>query len=414
VRSAKGVVVSRPSEPIVHADMDAFYASIEQRDDPSLRGRPVVVGGAGNRGVVAAASYEARRFGVRSAMPMVRARRLCPSLVVVPSRFDVYRDVSRQIMAIFRDVTPLVEPLSLDEAFLDVGGSTRLFGPPERIGGLIRQQVRDQADLPISVGVAPTKFLAKLCSDKAKPDGLLHLRAADVDGYLRPLPVSDLWGAGPRTVERLTDFGLHTIGDVADADLHTLTRVVGEATGQQLHRLARGRDSRRVVPHEPAKSISNETTFDEDIDDPEDLERVLQRLAQRVGYRLRHDGLAGRTITLKLRFATFETITRTTTLALPSDRTHDISGHAIALLRGLRLERARVRLLGVGVSNLTEGRAARQLALDADARWEDLDRVADLVHDRFDGVRVSPATLLDTDGADAPAPTRDSGRHPGA
>jgi DNA polymerase IV len=246
-------MVARPPEPILHADMDAFYASVEQRDDPSLRGRPVVVGGAGGRGVVAAASYEARRFGIHSAMPMVRARRLCPDLVVAAARFDRYTEVSRQVMAIFRDVTPLVEPLSLDEAFLDVGGARRLLGEPVQIAGAIRARVRDDLDLAVSIGVAPTKFLAKLCSGKAKPDGLLHLPAGDVESFLRPLAVSDLWGAGPKTVERLEQYGFRTVGQVADADERTLTRIVGQAMGQQLHRLARGQDERRVIPHEPAR-----------------------------------------------------------------------------------------------------------------------------------------------------------------
>jgi DNA polymerase IV len=405
--------VARPAEPILHADMDAFYASVEQRDDPSLKGRPVVVGGAGNRGVVAAASYEARRFGIHSAMPMVRARRLCPDLVVVPSRFDVYRQVSAEVMAVFRDVTPLVEPLSLDEAFLDVGGATRLFGAPVEIAKRIRRDVRERTDLAVSIGVAPTKFLAKLLSGKAKPDGLLHLRADEMAAYLAPLPVSDLWGAGPKTVERLADYGFRTIGQLADCDLRTLTRVVGEAQGQHLHRLAQGRDERRVIPHEPAKSVSAETTFDEDVDDPEHLERVLMRLSEKVAYRLRQGGLSGRTITIKVRFASFDTVTRSVTLDRPTDRTRDVSSHAIELYQSLRLERVRVRLLGVGVSNLADGGAARQLTLDVDPRWEDVDHVADAVRQRFGTVTISVAALLDEDD-DELAPTADDRRDLGS
>ena len=390
-------MVARPPEPILHADMDAFYASVEQRDHPELRGRPVVVGGAGGRGVVAAASYESRRFGIHSAMPMVRARRLCPDLVIVPGRFDVYTEVSRAVMAMFRDVTPLVEPLSLDEAFLDVGGARRLLGEPVEIAAMLRARVRDELDLAVSVGIAPTKFLAKLCSGKAKPDGLFHLEADRVEAFLRPLPVGDLWGAGPRTVERLTDYGFRTVGQLADADQRTLVRVVGEAMGTQLHRLSRGLDERRVVPHEAAKSVSNETTFDEDVDDPEQLVRVILRLSEKVGFRLRKGGLSGRTVTLKCRFASFDTVTRSTTLPLPTDRTRDIVDHATELFHSLRLERARVRLLGVGVSNLAEGQAARQLTLDVDARWEHVDEVADAVRQRFDGLTVSAASLLDDD-----------------
>ena len=422
--------VARHPEPILHVDMDAFYASVEQRDDPSLKGRPVVVGGAGGRGVVAAASYEARRFGVHSAMPMVRARRLCPDLVIVANRFDRYREVSGEVMAILKDVTPLVEPLSLDEAFLDVAGAVRLFGEPPEIGELIRTRVRDTLDLPCSVGVGPTKSVAKLLSGKAKPDGLVHWRADEVVGRLRPLPVRDLWGAGPKTVERLESFGLATIGAVADTDLRTLQRLVGDVAGTRLHELARGQDPRRVSTTEPAKSISAESTFDEDIDDPELLHRHVLRLSEKVGRRLRASGHAGRTITLRVRFASFETITRSATLPAPTDRTHDITTVATGLLDALRLERVRIRLLGVGVSNLGEGAAAQQLTLDAateddplhlddeaalrgrstlgDPRWRDLDEVADDVAERFAGLRVSYAALLDDDEDPAEvAPTVD-------
>jgi DNA polymerase IV len=394
-------------EPILHVDMDAFYASVEQRDDPALRGRPVVVGGEGGRGVVAAASYEARRFGVHSAMPMVRARRLCPELVVVGSHFDRYREVSRSVMTILRSYTPLVEPLSLDEAFLDVAGAVRLFGDPVTIGHRIRTDVREQLDLPCSVGVGPTKSVAKLLSAKAKPDGLLRWPAAEVRDRLRPLPVSDLWGAGPKTVERLTSYGFRTVGQLADADLRTLQRVVGEAQGTQLHRLARGEDPRRVTTHDPAKSISAEETFEEDLDDPDVLRRHVLRLAEKVGRRLRRAEVAGRTVTLKVRFASFETVTRSMTLPSATDRTHDLVVVAGELLDGLRLERARVRLLGVGVSNLGDGDTARQLSFDApetpvelpwsDRRWEDVERVADTVSERFQGIGVSYAALLDDD-----------------
>lgn len=393
----------RPAEPILHADMDAFYASVEQRDDPSLRGRPVAVGGPGGRGVVAAASYESRPYGVHSAMPMVRARRLCPGLVVVPPRFDVYREVSAEVMAVFRGYTPLVEPLSLDEAFLDVGGAGRLFGAPREIARRIREDVRAATGLPCSIGIGPTKFVAKLMSTRAKPDGVAHLSAEDVPEALRPLPVADLWGAGPRTVERLERYGLTTVGDVADADRRTLERLVGEALGRRLHRLARGIDERDVTPHEPAKSLSAEVTFDEDVDDPGRLRRVLLRLSEHVAARLRGAGLAGRTITLKVRFANFDTITRSTTLEQPTDGTREIGVHARELFDSLRLERARVRLVGVGVSGLADADAARQLTLDLDRRWEEVDRVADAVRERFDDVRLSYAALLDEEtGSDAP------------
>ncbi len=380
---------------ILHADMDAFYASVEQRDDPELRGRPVAVGGASARGVVAAASYEARRFGVRSAMPMVRARRMCPELVVVSGRFDVYRDVSRAVMAVFRDFTPLVEPLSLDEAFLDVSGAIGLFGPPVDIAHQVRARVREEVDLAVSIGVAPNKFLAKLCSGKAKPDGVLHLRPEEVTAFLRPLPVKDLWGAGPRTVERLDDFGLHTVADIADSDVGLLMRLLGKDRGRQLHQLAHGRDLRRVVAHEGAKSVSAETTFEVDVDDPEELQRVILRLATKVAARLRRADLSGRTITIKVRFANFKTITRSQTVDVPTNATREIAGTAVDLLDRLRLERVRVRLIGVGVGNLADGDAAHQLVLDLDERWKHVDEVSDAVRKRFHGSDVTFASLLD-------------------
>ena len=403
-------------EPILHVDMDAFYASVEQRDRPELRGQAVVVGAPAGRGVVAAASYEARRFGVHSAMPMVRARRLCPDLVVVPLRFDRYRDASRSVMTILNHYSPKVEPLSLDEAFVDVAGSVRLFGLPQLIGERIRADVRMHLDLPCSVGVGPTKSVAKLLSGKAKPDGLLHWPTQEVPDRLRPLPVSDLWGAGPKTVERLTGYGFRTIGSIADADLRTLQRVVGDALGAQLHALARGVDPRPVTPHEPARSVSAETTFDEDVDDPEVLRRIVLRLAEKVGRRLRRAQVAGRTVTLKVRFESFETVTRSTTLPHPTDRTRDLVGVATQMLEALRLERVRVRLLGVGVSNLGDGGAARQLTMEpqlldesgpwGDERWEQLERVADTVAERFSGIGVSYAALFDDESGPG-APTHD-------
>jgi DNA polymerase-4 len=401
------VRVERPPEPFLHVDMDAFYASVEQRDDPSLRGRPVAVGGQGQRGVVAAASYEARRSGVVSAMPMVRARRLCPDLVVVPPDFDRYRAVSDRVREVLTSFTPLVEFLALDEAFLDVGGGVRLFGRPVEVATRVRAGVRERTGLACSVGVAPNKFLAKLCSGKAKPDGLLHLPAGEVGAFLRPLPVDELWGAGPKTVERLHRYGFRTVGQMADTDAVTLERILGGVAGRELHRLARGVDDRAVTPHESAKSVSAEETFDDDVDDPDRLRRELLRLSEKVGGRLRAAGLAGRTVTLKVRFASFETVTRSVTLDLPTDRTHDLIQRSGELLDGLRLERARVRLLGVGVSNLADGAAARQLSLDwsrapadhrlRDPRWEDAERTADRLRERFGPGVVTYGALLDDD-----------------
>ena len=399
---------ARHPEPILHVDMDAFYASVEQHDDPALVGRPVAVGSPTGRGVVAAASYEARAFGVRSAMPMVRARRLCPELVVVRPRFARYQEVSEQLMEILRDVTPLVEPLSLDEAFLDVAGAVRIFGEPSAIAAHVRERVRTELGLPCSVGIGPTKSIAKLLSGLAKPDGVVHWPAEEVIERLRPLPVGMLWGAGPRTTERLLENGLATIGDVADVDVRLLRRLVGDALGGQLHALAHGDDPRPVEPVHEARSISAETTFDEDVDDPVVLERRLQRLATGLTRRLRAKGLAARTVTVKVRFADHRDVTRSHTLELPTDRTHDLVAAGRGLLCALGLEGTRVRLLGFRLSGLGAPESATQLALldgggasVADEgtvpgeRWTALDRAADAIAERYGGPLVSFASLLD-------------------
>ena len=434
--------MSRPPEPILHLDMDAFYASVEQRDDPALAGRPVAVGSASGRGVVAAASYEARASGVHSAMPLVRERRLCPDLVVVPPRFDRYHEVSDAVMAVLHDVTPLVEPLSLDEAFLDVTGAVGLFGPPPAIGAALRARIRAELDLPCSVGVGPTKSVAKLLSGLAKPDGLLHWPVDEVVARLRPLPVGHLWGAGPRTVERLAGYGITRVGEVADTPRSTLQRLVGEALGAQLHDLARGVDPRSVVPTRAARSVSAEATFDADVDDPAVLDRRLLELSVRVARRLRRAGLTARTITLKVRLADHSDVTRARTLPAPTDRTRDVVAAARALLAGLHLERARVRLLGVRCTGLGDagdvGPVQQRLLADpADAdgpdgagsgppggRWGALDRAADAIADRFGAPTVRWAALLDdehegedvgADGADGDGPPGGArGAGPGA
>ncbi len=375
--------------------MDAFYAAVEVRRRPELAGRPVLVGGTGGRGVVASASYEARAFGVRSAMPMAEARRRCPEAVVLPPDFDAYRVASASLLDLFRDVTPLVEPLSLDEAFLDVGGAERLLGAPPRIGARIRTRVRDELGLPASVGVAPNKFLAKLCSGHAKPDGLLHLRATDVDAYLAPLPVGDLWGVGAQSAARLERFGIRTIADLRGTPHATLVRILGAAAAQQVSALARGQDARTVVPYEPAKGMSAEETFDRDVDDLELLRRELLRLADKVGRRLRRGTVAARTVTLKLRFANFSTITRSRTLTVPADETTVLHREVVGLLDALRLERVRVRLVGLGTSNLVPSGAARQLDLLGDDRWARLDRAADAARGRFGDAAVTRGVLLD-------------------
>jgi DNA polymerase-4 len=280
--------------------MDAFYASVEARDDPTLAGKPVAVGSAGPRGVVMSASYEARAFGVRSAMPSVRARRLCPDLAFVPPDFRRYKAESDRVMAILGAYTPLVEPLSLDEAFLDVSGAGRLFGSPERIAHAIREQVRSERSLSCSVGVAPNKLLAKLASARAKPDGVLIVRAGAVRDFLDPLPVAELWGVGEQTAAALDRLGARRVGDILALPRGVLARALGPGPAAALEGIARGDDDRQVVPHEPAKQVSAEETYDRDLDAAADVRRELLRLAERVATRLREARLTARTVTIKV------------------------------------------------------------------------------------------------------------------
>ncbi len=384
------------SEPILHVDMDAFYASVEALKDESLKGKPVVVGGQGNRGVVTSASYEAREFGVHSAMPIVQARRLCPHGAFVPNEFAAYRHYSLQIREIFAAFTPLVEPLSLDEAFLDVSGSTRLFGAPVDIAHAIKLRVAGLG-LACTVGVAPNKFLAKLASTQAKPDGLLVIPARGVQDFLRPLPVGALWGVGAQTEDALRRLGLKTVGDVARISKRTLERALGGALGAHLHALANGADDRPVVPDEPAKSVGSEETFEADLDDRSDILREILRLSDRTAGRLRAKGLCGRTVTLKVRFSNFKTVTRSATLEDEVDNAAEIYTVARGLYERLDPDRPRIRLLGVTTSALSAGPARRQLALLATARrppWSEASRAVDSIRQRFGDKAVTPAALL--------------------
>jgi DNA polymerase-4 len=379
---------------ILHADLDAFYASVEVQKDPALRGRPLLVGGTGGRGVVTSASYEARAFGCRNAMPMARARRLCPQAVAIPPDFPAYRRASAAVMRIFQSVTPLVEPLALDEAFLDVRGARALFGDAVAIARLLRARVRAEAGLALTVGVAGSKFLAKLASTRGKPDGLLVVPPGRALEFLHPLPVDALWGAGQATIDVLARYGLRTVGDVAATPRATLERALGPAAGAQLHHLAWARDDREVVPFETAKSISAEETFDTDIDDPEELAREVLRCCVRVGRRLREAGLAGRTVTLKLRFADFRTITRARTLAVAADSDTELHQVAAELLERLQLGRAPVRLAGVSASNLQRADAPVQLRLGPERPgWEAAVRAADAVRARFGDGAIDLASL---------------------
>ncbi|MDQ1585383.1 MAG: polymerase, partial [Actinomycetota bacterium] len=378
---------------ILHIDMDAFYASVELIRRPELRGTPVIVGG-GSRGVVLSATYEARRFGVHSAMPMTRARRMCPQATVVSPTHGLYSQVSAGVMEIFRSITPLVEPLSLDEAFLDVAGAVRRLGRPTEIGALIRDRVTDEQGITCSVGVATTKFVAKLASTRCKPDGLLVVPARDVVAFLHPLPVGALWGVGEKTEKELVRLGLHTVGDIANTPVTTLVRALGQGTGAHLHALAWGRDERSVVAHEPDKSIGAEETFARDVDDPVTVRRELLRLSERTAGRLRSAGLAGRTVSIKVRFADFTTITRSKTLREATDVAQEVYATACGLFEALGLDRARIRLVGVRVEQLTDSdEAPRQLLLGERAQGRrEAEQAADRAGRRFGSGAVRPAS----------------------
>jgi DNA polymerase IV len=380
---------------VLHVDMDAFYASVELIGRPELHGRPVIVGG-GGRSVVLSATYEARRFGVYSAMPMGRARRLCPQAVVVEPQHSRYSEVSRGVMEIFRSITPLVEPLSLDEAFLDISGAIRRLGSPAAIGRLIRDRVADEQQITCSVGVAATKFVAKLASGRAKPDGLLVVPADQTVTFLHTLPVAALWGVGERTEEALRRLGLTTVAEVAHTSEQTLRRALGEAAGSHLHQLAWGRDPRRVVPEQVEKSIGAEQTFARDVDDPEVVLRELLRLSERVAARLRAAGTVGRTVSVKIRFADFTTITRARTLNEHTDVARTVFGTARALYEALGLDRARLRLVGVRVEGLApNSRSHHQLALDERPQgWREAEQAVDRAHARFGQDAVRPASLV--------------------
>jgi DNA polymerase-4 len=381
---------------ILHVDMDAFYASVELISRPHLHGTPVIVGG-GTRGVVLSATYEARRFGVHSAMPMTRARRLCPQATVITPEHTAYAHVSAGIMAIFRSVTPLVEPLSLDEAFLDVAGAVRRLGSPAQIAQHIRDRVADEQQITCSVGVAATKFVAKLASTRCKPDGLLVVPVREVIAFLHPLPVGALWGVGERTEQMLVRLGLRTVGDIAHTPEQTLKRALGPAQGAHLHALAWGRDERPVVPHEPDRSIGAEETFERDVDDPQVVLRELLRLSERTAARLRAGGVVGRTVSLKVRFADFTTITRAKTLREPTDVAREIFATAKGLFLALGLDRARLRLVGVRVEGLLEADGSpRQMLLGERPRgWRDAEQAADRAALRFGRGAVRPASLVD-------------------
>ena len=379
---------------VLHVDMDAFYASVSLLDRPDLHGTPVIVGGSGSRGVVLSASYEARALGVHSAMPMGRARRLAPQAVVLPPDHERYSRVSAGVMEVFRSFTPWVEPISLDEAFLDIAGARRVHGSATRIAEEIRARVFDEQSVTCSVGVAASKFVAKLASGRCKPDGLLVVPPDRVIDFLHPMPVGALWGVGEKTEERLTR--LVTVADIAAVPVETLIRALGPAAGRHLHDLAWGRDERSVTPHEPDRSMGADETFGQDVDDPEVIRAELLRLSAQVAARMRRAGYVGRTVQIKVRFADFTTITRSRTLSDATDVGHVIYTTAIGLYERLGLQRARLRLIGVRVEHLQDAETAvEQLLLNAPEHGRrDVERALDDIAGRFGKSMVQPARLV--------------------
>ncbi|HHJ51831.1 MAG TPA: DNA polymerase IV [Caldithrix abyssi] len=383
---------------ILHVDMDAFFAAVEQRDHPAYRGKPVIVGadprGGKGRGVVSTCSYEARKFGVHSAMPISQAYRLCPHGIYVPPNGKLYQQVSREIFEIFYEFTDAVEPLSIDEAFLDVTGSQRLFGSGEEIAKQIKRRIYQKERLTASVGVAPNKYLAKIASDLNKPDGLVVVEPDKVQQFLNPLDISRLWGAGERTQEKLRALGVRTIGDLARMPLPLLEQTFGKM-GRHFYNLAHGIDDRAVEYDQLVKSVSNEHTFGQDTADKEEIHHTLFYLSEKVGYRLRKKGLKGRTVHLKLRYENFSTITRNKTLPNPVDNTEIIFATVNALFEQNYQTGRKVRLLGVGVSGFEEGGAAQLSLFDAENEKSGrLDELHDRLVERFGKKTVHRAESL--------------------
>ena len=378
---------------ILHVDMDAFYASVAELDHPEYKGKALVVG-AGARGVVLSANYEARKFGIRAAMPVGRAKRMAPHAIFIAPEHHRYSEISERVMAIFHSYTPLVEPISLDEAFLDVTGSQKLFGTGREIAAKIREQVEKEEGITCSVGLAQSKFIAKLASQHCKPNGMLEIKADRILEFLHPLPVRAIWGVGPKTAESLERLGLHTVSDIAHTPRATLIRALGESTGASLYELAWGRDYRDVVPDEPEKSIGNEETFSEDLDNPEEILREFLRMTEKATARLRERSLFAKTISIKIKFADFSSLTRSKTVPIAIDNTHDTYEVVKALYLALRNDGARIRLVGVSFSQLQEG-APVQLELGARERgWREADTAIDRAQARFGRGSVRPGRLI--------------------
>ena len=378
---------------ILHVDMDAFFASVAERDDPSLKGKAVVVG-AGARGVVLSANYLARTYGIRAAMPIGKAQRLAPHAIFIPPSHGRYSEVSGHIMEIFQEFTPHVEPISVDEAFLDVTGSRKLLGTGRQIATAIRARVENQEGITCSVGIAPSKFIAKLASDRCKPNGMLEIPVDRILNFLHPLPVSAIWGVGPKTTETLEKLGLLTVSDIANTPRATLIRALGEASGAAIFELAWGRDYRDVVTSEPEKSISAAETFGRDIDDPEIILQEFLRLTEKATARLRARSLFAKTISIKVRFADFTTINRSKTLPLAIDSAHETYEVVKALYRALRHDRVRLRLVGVSLETL-EPQAPQQLILGSrEHGWREAEGAMDRAQARFGEGSVRPGRLV--------------------
>ncbi|TQJ40561.1 DNA polymerase-4 [Arthrobacter sp. SLBN-112] len=394
---------------IMHVDMDAFFVSVELRTRPELRGKPVIVGFPGERSVVLSGSYEARAFGVKSAMPMAVAMRMCPQAVVIEPRHKLYYEVSGQLMAIFESITGLVEPLSVDEAFLDVTGALRRLGPPRGIGELIRRRVAAELGITASVGIAETKFVAKIASTRCKPDGLLLIGPDETVPYLHSLPVGALWGVGAKTGEVLAKMGIRSVADVAATPVSSLKKVLG-ATGEHVHQLAWGIDPRPVTPVRLEKSIGAEETFAVDTTDDALLRRELLRLSHRTATRLRSSGMVARTVALKLRFADFSTITRSRTVQTPVDSAQLVYAVALQLLESVGTRAMAVRLVGVRAEQLEEAaRTSLQLSIDRrEENWRAAEQALDEVARKFGNKSVLPARLMEqenrpVDGSQRPA-----------
>jgi len=387
---------------ILHVDMDAFYASVAELDNPQYKGKALVVG-AGVRGVVLSANYEARKFGIRAAMPVGRAKRMAPHAIFIAPEHHRYAEISERVMAIFNSFTPLVEPISLDEAFLDVTGAQKLFGDGREIAAKIRAQVEQAEGITCSVGIAQSKFIAKLASQHCTPNGMLEIKSDRILVFLHPLPVRALWGVGPKTAESLDRLGLHTVADIANTPCSTLIRALGDATGESLYELAWGRDYRNVIPDEPEKSIGNEETFARDIDSPEEILAEFLRMAEKATARLRERGLFAKTVTMKIKFADFTTLSRAKTLPIGIDGTHETYEIVKKLYLALNNEGARIRLVGVSLSNLLD-EAPVQLELGARERgWRDADTAIDKAKARFGRGSVRPGRLITGDSEESEA-----------